>query len=385
MSRPGVARGQAAAWRTRLARPLLMLAAAPMLMGAVCEEPLVKDSGFDVWCGDHLCQWQVDDGAIAKIPTWHERDYGVELVGPSARISQRLDVSSDDVSCIHFNLLADVHEPVDVVLGLDFDDDGHTDHTETLPVGSWTPLSYHVTAPTYYRGLRIFIQKTGDGHAALAQIQALKSDECSAAPLTTTGRPTGATCEDGGECLTARCLPRTAEEQLIVDPTKTSSLCEGCAADAECGDGAACGLAFATTFAEPFRACLAAASHALGDRCAGGAECATGVCCGGVCSTCCAGAGAACAGAGEVCRQRAAGARPALGRPAWQCSPGEGRGAAGAFCLGDSDCASGRCTGGAPLMVCATAGRRCASGGDCPAAIFDNSCVTAGVSGGRCQ
>jgi len=133
----------------RALRGLLCLAAAPMLMGSECEQPLVKDSGFDIWCGDTLCDWQVDAGSVAKVPTWHERDYGVGLVGDPTEISQTLPYTSDDVSCLHFELLASVDETATVVLTMAFD--GTVASPETIPSGAWTPLSYHVVAPSYFQ------------------------------------------------------------------------------------------------------------------------------------------------------------------------------------------------------------------------------------------
>lgn len=232
----------------RLVRPLLMLAAMPLFIGAECEQPLVMDSGFDVWCGETLCDWQLDEGTIAKVATWHGDDFGVAMIADSTRISQKLPISNDDVSCLHFDLLADIAEPVNVQLDLDFDDDGHVEHTETLPSGTWIPLSYHINAPTYYRGVRIVLRKSGAGHAALARIQASKSssDDCAGPPLPTSNRPAGAACEHAG------------------------------------------------------------------------------------------------------------------------------------------DCAGGDCAGGTPLNACANDGHRCASDGDCAAAVVDNSCITVSVAGGRC-
>ena len=191
----------------RALRGLLCLAAAPMLMGSECEQPLVKDSGFDVWCGDALCDWQVDEGSVAKVPTWHERDYGVGLVGDPAAISQTLPFTSDDVSCIHFDLLANVDEAANVVLTMDFDG-GDTSSTETIPSGAWTPLSYHLVTPTYFQSLRISIGKAGAGQAALAQIQASKASDCSGPPPVGAAGAAGGRDLRDGEPVRGRDVPR---------------------------------------------------------------------------------------------------------------------------------------------------------------------------------
>jgi hypothetical protein len=370
-------------------RSLFLLAAAPLLMGAECEEPLLKDSGFDVWCGDTLCAWQVDEGRIAKVPTWHGSDYGVELEGASVRISQLLAFGNDDVVCLHFNLLAAVDEPVNVVLDLDFDNDGSTEHSESIPNGAWIPLKYRITAPTYYRTLRISIRKSGEGHAALAQIQAAKSSDCTGPALSTRNRPAGATCAAASECGTGRCLVRTPAERLLPDANPPGMVCEACEYDGDstCAPGLVCGLGFGDRFVEPFRSCRPGATSVLGDRCLTAAECGTGVCCNGICSTCCTDGTDGTAGctASDECRERVRDPDQGPLRAAWQCSPGDRRGATSTPCLGAEDCAGGSCAGATLLTVCASDGRRCGSDSDCPITFFDNSCIAVGVAGGRCQ
>jgi hypothetical protein len=373
---------------TRAGRLLLCLAGAPALMASKCDQPLVKDSGFDLWCGDTLCDWQVDAGSVAKVPTWNEHDYGVGLVGSDARISQLLPYTDQDVSCVHVQLLADVADTVNVTLTLDFDDDGTPEHTEVIPAGAWTPLSYRVTAPTYFHGVRIAIQKQGDGEAALAQIAAASSDGCTAPPPTgDLGRPAGATCEVAAQCADGRCLARPENEELIPDPSTVQMACEACAADGDCAAGSVCGLAYDPAFYDPHRACVPAAAAVLGARCLGDGECATGVCCRGVCSVCCGGdATAPACASGDACAQPAAGDAGAPPfRRAWQCAPGAGHAAAGAACLADADCAGGRCAGAGPLQVCAADGRPCAADADCPGGAPQNSCIAIGVAGGKCQ
>jgi hypothetical protein len=365
----------------RALRGLLCLAAAPMLMGSECETPLVKDSGFDVWCGDALCDWQVDVGRVAKVPTWHERDYGVGLVGDPAAISQMLPFTSDDLSCIHFDLLANVDEAATVTLAMDFDG---ANLKETIPSGAWRPFSYHLVTPTYFRSLRIMIGKSGAGQAQLAQIQASKASDCSGPPpVGQLARPAGATCELTTQCAGAMCRPRTAAGELFDDDTGRQ-VCAACSSDAECGAGMVCGLGWSTAFIVPFPACAPAATAVLGDRCLVDGECASGSCCHGVCSTCCAAGSATACTAGTTCAPRAKTADGKPARTAWQCAPDGERGVAGTPCLADDDCASGACAGGGVLQVCAD-GRRCASDGDCPTGAPGNPCTAIGVAGGKCQ
>jgi hypothetical protein len=351
-------------------------------MGSECEKPLVEDSGFDLWCGDTLCAWQVDAGTVAKVPTWHERDYGVDLQGAEVRISQLLPFTSDEVSCLHFNLLADIDDPVNVVLNLDFDDNGSI--AQTLPNGPWIPTEYRITPPTYFRTLRISITKLGEGKAVLAQIQASSASDCAAPPLSTLDRPVGATCEAEAQCAQGHCLARALNEELLPDPNKPSMACEACAADSDCSAGNVCGLGWSAFILQPFASCAPAAGGDLGDRCRVDAECATGVCCGGVCSTCCLDGGPGCS-AGGICTERARDANKLPWRAAWQCSPGGYDGIAGDLCLGNDDCVSLSCAGGAAFSVCGLDGRRCATDADCPLFSSGNSCIQLGVAGGKCQ
>jgi hypothetical protein len=220
-----------ATWNTggprRWLRAALLVATLPALMGTECEEPLVEDAGFDVWCGDMLCKWRLDAGAIAKVPTWHARDYGVELVGPSVQISQLLTFGSDEVSCLHFNLLGDIDETANVVLDVDFDDDGTPEYMETISAGAWTPVSLRLTAPTYFHGLSLTLRKSGSGRAALAQLQAAKSSDCNGAPPFTPDRPADAACETAAECASGTCLPGGPVSVCAADGTI-------CSTDADC-------------------------------------------------------------------------------------------------------------------------------------------------------
>jgi hypothetical protein len=367
----------------RLWRPLLLVLALPLLTAGECEQPLVMDSGFSLWCGDTLCAWQVDEGTIAKVPTWHARDYGVDLVAPSTTISQLLPYGSADVSCIHFQLLADIDPSVNVVLDLDFDD-GSIHVLQTLSVGAWTPIDYHLVTPTYFQSVRVSIRKSGVGRAVLAQIQAAKSASAcpGTPPVGATNRPDGATCEAATQCAGGRCDPRPLAAQLIPDPGTPRDVCAACAGDADCGGGEVCGLGWSAAFFEPFPVCLAPSGLVLGDRCLSDGECATGVCCGGICSSCCAG-GPEC-GSGMVCAERPRDASGAPLRAAFQCAPGASSGAALAPCLGDDDCASAHCAGTIALSVCAADGRRCAAPADCPNPD-GNACIALGVADGRCD
>src|SRR5688572_3846364 len=88
-------------------------------MGATKCGQVLRDPGFDLWCGDQLCAWKLERGEVKRVATWHEGDAGVELVGPDVAIAQLTPVNSGDDTCIQFNLVANVDENAEVYLNVD--------------------------------------------------------------------------------------------------------------------------------------------------------------------------------------------------------------------------------------------------------------------------
>ena len=102
-------------------KPLfLALIAAPLLGAESCGSDLLADPGFDIWCGEELCSWEVEQGAVEKVPTWHESDSGALLVGEVVVLSQLTQTTSSDADCIQFSLIADQDDDVGLSLQLDF-------------------------------------------------------------------------------------------------------------------------------------------------------------------------------------------------------------------------------------------------------------------------
>jgi len=157
----------------------LALAAIACLSLTGC--PLDKDPGFDDWCGDQLCHWTLVDGQIQKVPTWHERDYGVELVVSHVTLVQQPDIRS--VPCLEFKVIADIDPAAAVYVELDFGADGTTEYREQIPSAAWQTLTFLVTAPTSYDTLALTIRKESDGHAVLARLELGDGQGCTGAPL----------------------------------------------------------------------------------------------------------------------------------------------------------------------------------------------------------
>ncbi len=171
-------------------RTLVILATAWALGGVdSCGEDLIADSGFDLWCGDELCGWEIESGDVAAVPTWHSEDLGASMVGDPVAISQATEHTEADAQCILFSLLADVGEGASLTLELDFGDDGVAEYSHPLPADDWAPAGYFITPPVAFDGIRFRLRKSGSGEAVIAQLRAQVEDpaNCTEPPLDTDG------------------------------------------------------------------------------------------------------------------------------------------------------------------------------------------------------
>lgn len=369
--------------RNRLAAALFYAAVYAGAAGhGECSGDLLHDSGFDLWCGDELCSWQVEKGAVDKAPTWHESDLGVALVGDEVVISQRTDAAN--VPCVRFDLVADIDLDASVVLEMDLYDDGEVDFSARLPTASWESLSYLVAMPERFDGIRFRLTKSGGGRAVLAQIRAREESDCDGPRLDQPIAPLGAGCWGSGEDLVL--LDEACASATCAVAGPLSAVCSECAGADDCGEGEVCGVEAAVEpFLSPYRTCVPAASRGLGERCTADDECSTGVCCEWTCSDCCPADERGCQDGADCV---AAGGDGWIA-PAARCDPGGGSRASGAACLADADCASGRCRGGDPLRVCLQDGRLCAADPDCPEDGTQEgefgTCAAIGVTRGTCD
>ena len=353
---------------------LLVLGMAATQLGATDCGQVIRDPGFDLWCGDDLCTWKVVRGDVSRAPTWHSSDAGVELVGDDAAISQLAPVDSGDGTCIHFELVADIDDAAEAYLAVDVFGDGSIDRSERLPASKWKPLSYNLSIKPPFDGVRFELSKRGAGRAVLGRIHAeVAPDGCEGLPPIDGGpAPLGAWCADDAGCESGMCR---LDPTSLFGPALRCVGCDPAAGAAACGTGLVCGLGEPSS---PVRdlplECVPARGDDLGELCLTGAECASQVCNFFACSTCRDGS---CSG-GEACQS----AWP-LGP--WVCAPGEHRRQSGEPCATAADCASGACNG-AVRKTCDD-GRPCATPGDCPvdSGLSPGACTTVGVTGGTCQ
>lgn len=342
--------------------------------GATDCGQIIDDAGFDLWCGDRLCRWTLEKGAIAPTATWHSGDDGVDMIGAEVALSQLTEVAANDGTCIAFDLVADVAADAEVTLEVDVYGDGTVDHVERIPTSDWRPISFRLAMPERYQGVRFRLRKLG-GHAVLANIGAeiAPERECVGARLVAGPAPDGAQCRTAADCASGFCVPGPF-----------GSSCGGCAVDSDCG-GELCALdPIAPAHLGLPTACTAAASTPTALACIRDEQCASGRCVDNVCSTC---AGDRDCNGGSCLAIVYTWPDGGTAVGGHFCASGAGA-ASGAPCLTDGECASGQCQGTAHGM-CRTSffPRACDVDSDCPGFAFttEPACVTVGIRGGTCQ
>jgi hypothetical protein len=344
-----------------------------------CGEDLLADPGFDLWCGEDLCSWEVEQGQVEKVPTWDERDEGASLVGPEVAISQSSTATWLDAQCIFFTLLADEDPGASMSLELDFLDDGSVEYDQEIPAEEWENIGFHITTPDWYEGLRFRIHKTGDERAVIAQVRAqvAPSEDCVGAPVVLDDRPDGAQCSASTQCASGVCATLDVLGQWEAES------CGACRLDTDCDTGEACGQEYGTQEL-PHLACGEPSRHALGEACQHDGECSTGICYEGQCAEC---DGATTCGEGAICdRHPAVEADTDRGLEPYMCDPAAGLRAAGERCLDDADCLSGSCDDHlGSLRLCDSTGRPCDADEECTLWGFEGTCQRLGVYQGTCN
>ncbi len=354
---------------------LIAVVAATQLGATDCGE-VIRDPGFDLWCGDSLCTWKLLRGDIERVGTWNAGDSGVSFVGADTAIQQIAPVTSLDGDCIEFTLIANVATTAEVFLDIDVEADGTVERSERIPTAHYKPISILIALATPYDGIRFELRKQGTGETVLANIGAHVVDQCTGlTPIDPGPRPVGASCAHNSDCASNLCVASPTQPGL---GTLLGTACAGCdptGTSSGCDAGEACGItgALQPTLAEGV-ACVAEASHELGEACLSGAECASGICNADLrCSACATGADCG----GDACG-------PSFQGGPDVCRPGAGTGATGDACATDADC-TGTCDG-AVRKECRDH-RACGSPADCPVEndLAPGACTTVGIQGGTCS
>ena len=319
-----------------------------------CGSDLNRNSDFDRWCGDDPCEWKVE-GDVHRVGTWHTNDYAVEL-SDGAQLSQVNATVDQHITCLEFSLVAKIDRGAQVFLELDFLNDGTIDFSQQLPTSDWERLTFKITPPDWYKGLRFIVRKQGSGRAIVAELGAeYDYSTCSAPPVVLPARPSGAGCKSDEQCDGTQCV---------------RGVCSGCMNDSTCEADELCGLSWIS--ATETRSCMPLGLGQFGTPCLDGRQCESGFCVNRACSECeedsCED-GSRCAPAESDRRHNRF----------WPnvCDPGSSARSEGELCTSNSDCQSRRCGGikysCVPLNVC--------TGGTCGA----TGCNENMTSGGRCE
>jgi hypothetical protein len=324
---------------------LFFVALACSLFASGCDD-VIADPNFHTWCGDQLCSWKLESGEIRKSPTWHPKDFGVELLdgtGPS-RVTAISQVVGKTPKCLDFSVVADVAPEAQVSVSVDFGADGSIEYEQPIAATGFREQRTQITAPPSYVGLKFTISKKGTGRAVLAQMDVRSKSDCTAAPLALKPQSIGSRCpfykNDVGE--------------LAWDGRVCSSglCCEGVCAEC-CGnprpapDGGADADADASSFPLPPQINI----------CADGATCKA---------------------LDITSKSTDLFGSAVIPR---QCDPGMRERAPGTECLLGDDCASGDCQGAEWTLV-----NKQVDGGTCPLPpLQDPACSVSFVHGGRCR
>ena len=176
------------------------------LMGAddgCGEPPILDNNGFDLWCGNQLCNWEVESGTVRKSPTWHRSDFGASFDGPIVAMSQLSTRVDSSVDCLVFVAVANIELSASVFVEVDYNDNGTYDVENPIPTSDWARIEFEIATPREFQNARFRIRKEGNGQAVFAELQVDKSDKCSKPPLEL---PVPAAiadrdrCDDAGDC-----------------------------------------------------------------------------------------------------------------------------------------------------------------------------------------
>ncbi len=353
--------------------------------GSSSVPPLLEDPSFDLWCGDELCSWEVEQGNISQVPTWHSGDHGVGLHSDPTILSQHSPGSDEDTDCILFTLMVDSDPGVTVQLELDFQDDGLTEYAHPIPSTDWETFSYYIRPPSWFDHLRFRIRKTGTGNATVAQIAADRADGdlCgSQTPTPYRDLPLANRCEADSECSTGICKGYQVLSSDAWLQGHVRATCGECNVGG-CGEEQVCGLSF-TADNQPHSACVEPASKSMGEACTNPGECGTGVCCEGRCSECCQTGNNACDDDATCAPAHGNNSAPTWMMP-YMCDGGDRDRGNGEACIRDADCSSRTCGGQGEIKLCDPSGQPCETSADCPA--YDGepaTCRTVGPRDGAC-
>jgi hypothetical protein len=262
------------AWLSRIFAAIL----AVMCMAPGCSGDALEDSTFRLWCGEALCSWKLDTGHVQRAPTWHQDDYGVELVDAPTVISQKTTEGTD---CMKFSAVGDVEAAADAKIGIDFDEDGASDYEQPIAETHWQSFSTQIYLPqSFGRRFRFIIQKNGAGRAVLAEIRLQNVESCSGSRIEVRDLATGDACTADTQCTSGICCGVDSDQIGMVRLAGACSQCcdaRGCAANVRCAPHADIHAPIGVGHV-PWQCAPGEGKGAAGDPCVEASDCASQAC-----------------------------------------------------------------------------------------------------------
>jgi len=148
---------------------LFSVVTAFLSMAVTCESDLIDDVGFQLWCGERLCYWDLEEGEIRKVSTWHTNDYGVDLVGSPVLLSHE---ARGTASSLTIEVTSDIEQGAMVSVEIDYSGDGGIDWSVTVPPSDgFVSRTWQAQTGVGVDGV-FYLRKSGEGRAVVARLRA---------------------------------------------------------------------------------------------------------------------------------------------------------------------------------------------------------------------
>ena len=264
---------------------LLFLFGMTCTQGPAPEPDLVRNAGFDTWCGLQPCGWDLTQGTATSVASWSEADRAVELSGLDATLQQVVTQAwsyESPLRCLTVQALAD---GAPLRLELDVQSDDTVDWTADVPASGWETHEFVVAPPAWFGDVTLRVAKPGGATTRVGHLRLIPT-ECEQPRISQT-QPIGRPCLAHDQCqnfaLCAQVSPTGETWPGSLHETLPRA-CGECRSDEECAFGVPCTIGWSpSTFLH--RTC-GTAPRSLGERCVAGEDCKSGWCSSGRCSEC---------------------------------------------------------------------------------------------------
>ncbi|HEY6881441.1 MAG TPA: hypothetical protein VI299_25625 [Polyangiales bacterium] len=232
-----------------------LLACSVLIASCAADSPFQDIETIDSTCAEVLCGWEVKAGEVTPSGSWHEHQRAVQLNGTPALISKRLDYVPN-VQCFSMGVLADVDADAQLVLQLDFNDDGSIDTSTMVPAVQWRHLDLGLRTPPEFRAVRLNLLKQGPGRVRIVEL-VLRANLAACSDVSPTTLADGSLCSTDLTCASRRCVlghcarcpeggcgegePCVSSDECK-DGACAAGVCRGCAKQGRCAPGEGCSI-----------------------------------------------------------------------------------------------------------------------------------------------